>query len=312
MAWTIDSIPEQTGRIAVVTGANSGLGYHTANALAARGARVIMACRDTARADIAAAAIRANFPDAQVEVRPLDLADLGSIAAFAEGLAADVGPIDLLVNNAGVMALPLSRTRDGFEMQVGTNHLGHFALTGRLLPRLEAAPAPRVVTVASLAHKAGSLDLEDLNWQKRRYDKWRAYGQAKLANLSFALELDRRLRAAGSRAVSLAAHPGFAATNLLLVGPRMENSTLGKIAMVTGGGLFAQSAARGAIPILHAATAPDLAPGSYWGPSGAFELWGKAGAPAKSTGAARSEKKGAALWSLSETLTGVAYLSNAA
>lgn len=312
MAWTIDSIPEQTGRIAVVTGANSGLGYHTANALAARGARVIMACRDTARADIAAAAIRANFPDARVDVRPLDLADLGSIAAFAEGLAADVGPIDLLVNNAGVMALPLSRTRDGFEMQVGTNHLGHFALTGRLLPRLEAAPAPRVVTVGSLAHKAGSLDLEDLNWQKRRYDKWRAYGQAKLANLSFALELDRRLRAAGSRAVSLAAHPGFAATNLLLVGPRMENSTLGKIAMVTGGGLFAQSAARGAIPILHAATAPDLAPGSYWGPSGAFELWGKAGAPAKSTGAARSEKKGAALWSLSETLTGVAYLSNAA
>lgn len=312
MAWTIDSIPEQTGRLAVVTGANSGLGYHTANALAARGARVIMACRDTAKADIAAAAIRANFPDAQVEVRPLDLADLGSIAAFAEGLAADVGPIDLLVNNAGVMALPLSRTRDGFEMQVGTNHLGHFALTGRLLPQLEAAPAPRIVTVASLAHKAGSLDLDDLNWQKRRYDKWRAYGQAKLANLSFALELDRRLRTTGSRAVSLAAHPGFAATNLLLVGPRMENSTLGKLAMVTGGGLFAQSAARGAIPILHAATAPDLAPGSYWGPSGAFELWGKASAPAKSTGAARSEKKGAALWSLSETLTGIAYLSNAA
>lgn len=312
MAWTIDSIPEQTGRLAVVTGANSGLGYHTANALAARGARVIMACRDTAKADIAAAAIRANFPDAQVEVRPLDLADLGSIAAFAEGLAADVGPIDLLVNNAGVMALPLSRTQDGFEMQVGTNHLGHFALTGRLLPQLEAAPAPRIVTVASLAHKAGSLDLDDLNWQKRRYDKWRAYGQAKLANLSFALELDRRLRTTGSRAVSLAAHPGFAATNLLLVGPRMENSTLGKLAMVTGGGLFAQSAARGAIPILHAATAPDLAPGSYWGPSGAFELWGKASAPAKSTGAARSEKKGAALWSLSETLTGIAYLSNAA
>ncbi|MFZ2871722.1 oxidoreductase [Zavarzinia sp.] len=309
MAWSIASIPDQTGRIAVVTGANSGLGYHTANALAARGARVVMACRDTVKAETAAAAIRANYPAAEVETRPLDLADLASVATFAEALSAEVGHIDLLINNAGVMALPLTRTRDGFEMQVGTNHLGHFALTGRLLPKLEAAPAGRIVTVASLAHRTGNLNFEDLNWQQRRYDKWRAYGQAKLANLVFALELDRRLRAAGNRVVSVAAHPGFAATNLLMAGPRMENSALGKAAMALGGALLAQSADRGAIPILHAATTADLAPGGYWGPNGAFELWGRGVVPAKSTGAARSEKKGAALWSLSESLTGVSWLT---
>lgn len=308
MAWSVNSIPEQTGKTAVVTGANSGLGYHTANALAARGARVILACRNREKAEAAVEAIRANHPAARVEFRPLDLADLKSIEAFARGLGEDLPALDLLVNNAGVMALPLTRTRDGFEMQVGTNHLGHFALTGRLLPLLEAAPGARVVSVASLAHKAGTIDLNDINWEQRRYNKWQAYGQAKLANLVFAHELHRRLEKAGSRILSLAAHPGFAATNLLLAGPRMENSVLGKLTMAFGGAAFAQSADRGAIPILHAATAPGLAGGSYWGPDGLMELWGRAAVPAQSMQKARNPETGRSLWILSESLTTVAYL----
>ena len=308
MAWKIENLPDQSGRTIVVTGANSGLGYHTANALAARGGRVIMACRNPAKADPAMRAIAANYPNARIEVRPLDLADLTSIESFATALAADVGALDLLVNNAGVMALPLARTKDGFEMQVGTNHLGHFALTGRLLPMLEKGTGARVVTVASLAHKMGLINLDDLNWEARRYDKWQAYGQAKLANLVFAHELDRRLKAAGSGVTSIAAHPGFAATNLLMAGPRLENSALGKIAMAAGGALFAQSADRGAIPILHAATAPGLEGGSYWGPDGMGELWGRTPKPARALQKARNPDTGRGLWSLSEALTGVAYL----
>ncbi|PWR19051.1 oxidoreductase [Zavarzinia compransoris] len=308
MAWNINSVPDQTGRTAVVTGANSGLGYHTANALAARGARVILACRNREKAEAAVAAIRANHPGARAEFRPLDLADLKSVEAFAATLGAELPALDLLVNNAGVMALPLVRTRDGFEMQVGTNHLGHFALTGRLLPLLDAAPAARIVTVASLAHKTGTIDLNDLNWEQRRYSKWPAYGQAKLANLVFAHELHRRLAAAGRRTVSIAAHPGFAATNLLMAGPRMENSLLGKVAMAFGGAAFAQSADRGAIPILHAATAPDVAGGSYWGPDGTLELWGRRAVPAQAAQKARDPETGRRLWVLSESLTAVAYL----
>ncbi|MDD3446966.1 MAG: oxidoreductase [Zavarzinia sp.] len=308
MAWKIENLPDQSGRTIVVTGANSGLGYHTANALAARGGRVIMACRNPAKADPAMRAIAANYPNARIEVRPLDLADLTSIESFATALTADVGALDLLVNNAGVMALPLARTKDGFEMQVGTNHLGHFALTGRLLPMLEKGTGARVVTVASLAHKMGLINLDDLNWETRRYDKWQAYGQAKLANLVFAHELDRRLKAAGSGVTSIAAHPGFAATNLLMAGPRLENSALGKIAMAAGGALFAQSADRGAIPILHAATAPGLEGGSYWGPDGMGELWGRTPKPARALQKARNPDTGRGLWSLSEALTGVAYL----
>ncbi|MCF4167172.1 oxidoreductase [Zavarzinia compransoris] len=308
MAWTINDVPDQSGRTAVVTGANSGLGYHTANVLAARGARVILACRDGAKAEPAVDAIRANHPGAQAEFRHLDLADLQSVESFATALAADLESLDLLVNNAGVMALPLTRTRDGFEMQVGTNHLGHFALTGRLLPLLARTPGARVVTVASLAHKMGLIDAEDLNWEKRRYDKWQAYGQAKLANLVFAHELDRRLKAADSAPISVAAHPGFAATNLLMAGPRMENSRLGKMAMAAGGAFFAQSADRGAIPILHAATAPGVDAGSYWGPDGMGELWGRVPKPARALQKARNPETGRKLWALSERLTGVQYL----
>ncbi|MFA5121236.1 oxidoreductase [Zavarzinia sp.] len=308
MTWSIRDIPDQTGRLAVVTGANSGLGYHVANALAARGAQVVLACRDRTKAEAAVDAIRANEPDAHVQFRPLDLADLDSVAGFAAAMAADFGHIDVLVNNAGVMALPLTRTTQGFEMQVGTNHLGHFALTGHLLPLLENAPAARIVTVASLAHRTGKIDLDDLNWDRRAYDKWQAYGQAKLANLLTAIEMQRRLTRLGARSVSLAAHPGFSATNLLMTGPRMENSALGKAAMAFSGAVLAQSADRGAIPIIHAATAPGLAPGSYWGPNGPFELWGRTPVPARALPKAQDPAVAAGLWTLSERLTGVSWL----
>lgn len=307
--WSIDALPDQAGRIAVVTGANSGLGYETALGLARRGAQVILACRDQARTEAAITGIRAAHPAARVEFMALDLADLASVAGFCSQLARRLDYLDLLINNAGVMALPLRRTADGFEMQVGTNHLGHFALTGHLLPLLEKATAARVVTVASLAHRSGRLDLTDLNWQRRRYNKWQAYGQAKLANLVFAYQLHRRLLTAkGTRTISVAAHPGFSATSLLTAGPIMEKSAIGKALMSLGGTLLAQSPPRGAIPTLHAAIGA-VSGGTYWGPNGPFEMWGTAPAPALAMRKARDEGAGAGLWALSQELTGVGYLS---
>lgn len=211
--WTTQDMPDQSGRVVVVTGANSGLGLEATKALAARGATVVMACRDPARAQGAATAVREAVPGAHLEVMALDLASLTSVAAFAGEVTAKHRAIDVLMNNAGVMALPRALTPDGFELQLGTNHLGHFALTLRLLPALEAAAAPRVVTVASTAHRMGRIDFDDLMGE-RRYKPWPAYGQAKLANLLFAYELERRLRAAGHKALSVAAHPGYSATNL--------------------------------------------------------------------------------------------------
>ena len=307
--WSIDSVPDQTGRVAVVTGANSGLGLETALGLAQRGAQVILACRDQAKADAAIARIRGRHPAARVEFMALDLADLAAVASFAGQVTARLERLDLLVNNAGVMALPLCRTRDGFEMQVGTNHLGHFALTGQLLPLVEKTGGGRIVTVASLAHRSGRIDLDDLNWERRPYNKWQAYGQAKLANLVFAIELQRRLAKSGAKTISTAAHPGFAATNLLTAGPIMEKSAIAKALMSLSGSLLAQSPAKGAIPTLHAAMAPGIAGGSYWGPDGAFEMWGGAPAPAVALKKAQSEKTGSGLWTLSEKLTGTSYLS---
>ncbi|RJF88417.1 SDR family NAD(P)-dependent oxidoreductase [Oleomonas cavernae] len=307
--WSIDSVPDQTGRVAVVTGANSGLGLETALGLAQRGAQVILACRDQAKTEAAIARIRGRHPAARVEFMALDLADLASVAGFAGQVMGRLERLDLLINNAGVMALPLRRTKDGFEMQVGTNHLGHFALTGRLLPLVQKTGGSRIVTVASLAHRRGRIDLDDLNWERRPYSKWDAYGQAKLANLVFALELHRRLAASGSKTISTAAHPGFAATNLLTAGPIMEKSAIAKAVMSLSGALLAQSSAKGAIPTLHAAMTPGIAGGSYWGPDGPFEMWGGAPAPAVALKKAQSEKTGAGLWALSEKLTGVSYLS---
>lgn len=287
--WTATDIPDQSGRTFVITGANSGLGASTARELAAHGAMVILACRNVAKAERVAATI----PGA-TQVRPLDLSDLASVRAFA----ATVEQVDVLINNAGVMAIPESRTKDGFEMQLGTNYLGHFALTGLLLPKV----ADRVVTVSSGAHRIGRIDLDDLNWHKRRYRRWAAYGQSKLADLMFAYELQRRLSSDGSAVKSLAAHPGYASTDLQSHTESIQDRVMG-----LGNRLIAQSADLGALPSLYAATMPDAIAGAFYGPDGVGELRGH---PTRvgSNKASRDTVVARKLWSLSEQLTGVSYL----
>ncbi|WP_067568402.1 oxidoreductase [Nocardia acidivorans] len=286
--WDIADIPDQTGRTVIVTGANSGLGAVTARALAGAGAQVIMACRNEVKARSVADAIGKN-----VQVRRLDLADLASVREFADGIDA----VDLLINNAGVMAVPLKRTADGFEMQIGTNHLGHFALTGLLLDRVR----DRIVTVSSGMHATGKIDLADLNWEQRRYQRWLAYGQSKLANLMFTYELQRRLTAAGAPQLSVGAHPGFAATELQSHTESIQDFFLG-----IGNRLFAQSAEMGALPTLYAATAAGVRPGGYYGPTGLRGMRGHPG-PSGSTAASRDEVTARRLWELSEQLTKVSY-----
>jgi NAD(P)-dependent dehydrogenase (short-subunit alcohol dehydrogenase family) len=284
--WTADDIADLYGRTIVVTGANSGLGAATAAELAAHGAAVVLACRNVEKGNVAAARMTGD-----VTVRRLDLADLASVREFA----ADTGNVDVLVNNAGVMAVPLGRTVDGFELQIGTNFLGHFALTGLLLPRI----ADRVVTLASSAHRWGRIDLGDLNWRARRYREWAAYGQSKLADLMFAYELQRRLSGAGSTVRSVAAHPGYAATEL----QTHRNPAMNRI-MRLGNWLLAQSAAAGALPTLYAATIPDAVGGAYYGPNGPGELRGY---PERvgSSKASRDPVVAAKLWEQATELTGV-------
>ena len=286
--WTAADIPDQSGRTCVVTGANSGLGAVIASQLARAGALVIVACRETAKGEQAAQAM-----PGKTEVRQLDLADLASVQAFAAG----IDEIDVLVNNAGVMATPLARTKDGFELQIGTNHLGHFALTGLLLGRV----TDRVVTMSSGAHRMGRIDLDDLNWERRRYRRWAAYGQSKLANLLFTYELQRRWAAAGSRGTAFAAHPGYAATNL----QSHTDSFQDRVMEVTNR-VVAQSAEMGALPALYAATQPGLAGGSFVGPDGLFE---QRGYPkiVKSSRRSYDEATARSLWTLSENLTGVTF-----
>jgi len=305
--WTASDIPEQTGRVAVVTGANSGLGLITARELARAGAKVVIACRDTAKGDRAAAEIRAQVPGADLDVRALDLADLASVRGFVARLGGERDWVDLLINNAGVMAPPRRTTVDGFESQFGTNHLGHFALTGLMLPSLLAAPAPRVVTLSSGAHRIGKMDFDDLQGE-RSYNNWRAYGQSKLANLLFCFELDRRARAAGTKLMSLAAHPGYAATNLQFAGPAAFYE---KAIMTVTNKVLAQSAEMGALPTLYAATAPDLPGGAFIGPDGFME---QRGYPhiVTATGRAYNEADWRRLWEISVQLTGVSYRFGAA
>jgi hypothetical protein len=303
--WTADSMSDQSERVAVVTGANSGLGYETALALAGRGAHVVLACRDAAKAGRALDAIRAAHPNASVEVVALDLSSLASVRDFAKEIGARFPRLDLLCNNAGVMALPPRRTADGFEMQLGTNHLGHFALTGLLLDQLLATPGARVVTVSSTLHRPGRIHWDDLHLD-RSYGKWRAYAQSKLANLLFAFELDRRLRKAGAQCSSVAAHPGYAATNLQFAGPQMAGARLFERASALGNRLFAQSAAMGALPTLYAATEPAVASGDYIGPGGPAEMKGHP-RPVGASARARNASDAARLWSVSEELTGVRF-----
>ena len=302
--WTASDIPDQTGRTAVVTGANSGLGYVTARELARCGAQVVLACRDAGRGKDAEERVRAQVPGAVVRVAPLDLADLTSVRAFAADLPGD--RLDLLINNAGVMALPYRRTADGFETQFGVNHLGHFALTGLLLPKLLAAGVgARVVTVSSFMHLLGTVDPADLSMQ-RKYRRWAAYARSKSANLLFTHELAHRLRSANAPLVAAAAHPGYAATNLMSVAPKMEGRRAAERFMAIGNRFFAQTPDRGALPILYAATAPDIRQDDYFGPP----LQGLLpGSPTRATRAkwTLSDKASRQLWAASEQLTGVRY-----
>ncbi|MGD3106400.1 oxidoreductase [Streptomyces sp. YGL11-2] len=302
--WNTSHIPDQTGRSAVVTGANSGIGYVTARELARRGARVVLACRSTERGAAALDRLRSEVPTAEAEFRRLDLADLSSVRDFAAGLDDfDGDRLGLLVNNAGVMALPRRTTADGFEMQFGTNHLGHFALTGLLLPRLLATPGARVVTVSSMLHALANVDLGDLN-SERPYGRWTAYARSKSANLLFTHELARRLAAAGSGVVVAAAHPGYAATNLQTAGVRMEGRRSAERAIDLGTRLIGQPADGGALGTLCAATAPHMRPDSFIGPRS-----GLRGAPARSFRApwTANGRTAEALWTASEQLTGVRH-----
>ena len=297
--WISAEIPDQSGRVAVVTGGNSGLGLETTRELARKGARVVLACRDTGKGAAAMQDVRSSVPDADVAVAALDLASLESVRAFAEWFRGEHRGLDLLINNAGVMAPPRRETADGFELQFGTNHLGHFALTSLLMGTM--AESARVVTVSSGAHRMGKIRFEDLQ-STRRYNRWRAYGQSKLANLLFALELDRRLRAAGSGVKSVAAHPGYAATNLQSAAAPM----LDRMVMVVSNLVIAQSVEMGALPQLYAATHPGVQGGQYIGPDGLAEQRGHPKVVSPS-GAARDKETARHLWRVSEDLTGVSF-----
>ncbi len=295
--WTAADIPSQAGKLALVTGANRGLGLEITSALAAAGATVVMACRDPARAQAGVDEVKRRVPKAAVEIMPLDLADLSSVRSFAAGFSSRFPKLDLLCNNASAILVPLQKTRDGFEMHIGTNHLGHFALTGLLLDRLKAAPAARIVNTSSLAHTmTPGMDLDDLHFERKPYKDMDAYGKSKLAALLFTFELDRRLKKAGLPIAAAVAHPGYAATNMDLGGFFMRLSTR----------LFAQPAAMGALPALYAATAPGVAGGDYYGPGGFKELKGY---PKKAASwvEARDSALAARLWSVSEQLTGIKY-----
>jgi len=290
--WTADDMPDQSGKLALVTGSNSGIGLVAARELARRGAKVIIACRNLQKGEEAAATL-----SGEREVRQLDLADLASVRAFAENFGSE--RLDLLINNAGVMAPPRRLTKDGFESQLGTNHLGHFALTGLLVPKLLAAPEPRVVTVSSGAHRLGSIHFDNLQGE-RHYNNWLWYGQSKLANLMFCFELQKR--AAATPLKSMAAHPGYARTNLQFAGPKWYEQVIMRVTNP----LLGQSAEMGALPTLYAATARDVPGGSFIGPDQMFE---QRGYPHIVTAAKKAYDEDAwrRLWEASEELTGVTY-----
>ncbi|HET9081563.1 MAG TPA: oxidoreductase [Trebonia sp.] len=288
--FTAADLPDLTGRTAIVTGASSGLGLETGKALAAHGARVILAVRNEAKGRQAAELMPGP---GTTEVRLLDLASLDSVRAFAASWSQE--PIDLLINNAGIMIPPLGRTEDGFESQFGTNHLGHFALTNLLLPHI--TENGRIVTVSSSVHQIGGIDFDDLNWERKKYRPWRAYGQSKLANLLFTAELQRRLTEAGSRILSMAAHPGYAATGLQSGGSTLSGFAMNKL----GNRFLAQDAASGALPTLYAAT-QNLPGNTFAGPRNGLR---GTPAPCSRSKAARDDQTARRLWQASESLTGV-------
>ena len=306
MTWNEKDVPDESGRVAIVTGSNTGLGYDTARVLAARGARVILAVRDTAKGEQAAARIRGLSAGAEVTVHKLDLGSLASVRTAAAELVDAYPRIDLLINNAGVMYPPKQATADGFELQFGTNHLGHFALTGLLLDNMLNVEGSRVVAVASIAHNIrAKIDFDYLQWESRRYDRVAAYGQSKLANLMFTYDLQRRLAAAaetkGAKTIAVDAHPGVAATELVR---HVPVASLPGVSWLSG--RLLNTSELGALPTLRAATDPAVRGGQYYGPDGFKELRGY---PVLVTSNAQSNDKAVQerLWSVSEKLTGVTY-----
>ncbi|MGD1904214.1 MAG: oxidoreductase [Geitlerinemataceae cyanobacterium] len=293
--WTAANIPDQTGRRVIITGATSGIGKEAAWALARKKASVIIAARNVTKATRVVAEIRKYGPNADLTVRELDLTSLASIAAFSQSILAEFDRLDVLINNAGIMMCPYSKTDDGFEIQMGTNHFGHFALTGQLLPLLQKTQGSRVVNVSSMAHAWGNLDFSDLSWESRKYDTMKAYGDSKLANLYFTYELVRKLKE-GNNPIVTAAHPGWTATEL------QRHS--GPADFLTQ--FFAQKADMGALPTLRAGFDEAVESGDYFGPSGFLEM---RGAPVKvnSTDRAQDAEAAAELWQRSEELTGVSY-----
>jgi NAD(P)-dependent dehydrogenase (short-subunit alcohol dehydrogenase family) len=294
--WSADDIPDQTGKVAIVTGANSGIGYETALVLAQKGATVVMACRSLPKAEVAADEIRQANPSGSVEVMKLDLGDLDSVREFVTAFQERYDRLDMLINNAGIMVPPYGKTAQGFETQFGVNHLGHFALSGLLLDTLLQTAQSRIVTVSSGAHNFGSIDFDDLNWERKAYQASPAYGQSKLANLLFTYELQRKLAAAGKDTIAVAAHPGWTETNL------QQHSGVASFLNP----MFAQSQPMGALPTLMAATDPKVQGGDYYGPAGFMEMNGN---PTKVDSNKRSKDQtvAARLWQVSEEAVGVTY-----
>ncbi len=305
MKWTHDDMPSQSGKTVVVTGANSGLGFFTSLALARKGARVIMACRNLDKGEKARLQILTEKPDMSPELWKLDLSNLASVRVFTERLLATHGGPDLLINNAGLMAIPYARTSDGFEMQFGVNHLGHFALTTLLWPGMQQVKNARIVTVSSAAHHIGNIRFGDIHWEQK-YSKWGAYGMSKLANLLFVKELSRRLKEGKSDALAVASHPGYANTSLhsssmILAGSKWKAGAFNLVNR-----LVAQSADMGALPSLYAATAPGVGQGDFFGPSGFLSLWGYPTVEKPNPNRV-SDIVARQLWELSEKLIGEAF-----
>ncbi|WDL96136.1 oxidoreductase [Alicyclobacillus sp. ALC3] len=297
--WTTRSLSDQSGRRILVTGANSGIGFEAARALAAKGAEVILAVRNIERGETARKTILTEYPQAQVQVMSLDLSNQARVRSFASEFTARYDRLDVLINNAGVMAPPYTRTEDGFELQFGTNHLGHFALTGLILPTLQNVSGSRVVVVSSLAHQGGQIYFDNLDGNKG-YKRWAFYSQSKLANLLFMRELERRLRAAGAQTIAAACHPGFASTQLVKNGMGGFTAWLSKP--------FGQSAEAGALPTLFVATDKSIHGGEYIGPTGWRGMRGAPG-PSPSTSVSNDMKLAGRLWKVSEQMTGVTYAS---
>ena len=294
--WNQENIPDQSGRVAIVTGSSSGIGYAAALALAAKNAQVIMAVRNPDKGNVAINKIKALYPHANIQQRPLDLADLASVRAFADTFKSDYRQLDLLINNAGVMIPPYSKTKDGFELQFGTNHLGHFALTAQLLDLVLNTPQSRIVNVSSSAHRAGNIDFDDLTWEKRKYVPWSAYGDSKIANLYFTFELAKKLREQGKDTITAACHPGWTATDLQRYSGVFNSLNH----------LFAQHPDMGCLPTLYAAIAPDVNSGDFIGPGGFMEMRGYP-QKVKAKDLAYDKDIAAKLWTVSEALTEVKY-----